>query len=88
MRRPERRRLALGTGTFLAAIIILFHHLSEWAYWTPIAVLLLAGLVCAYPGRAVFIGSSAPPIASTVDVASTDAVAPSDASIEPGLRSR
>jgi hypothetical protein len=29
MRRPERRRLALGTGTFLAAIIILFHHLSE-----------------------------------------------------------
>jgi hypothetical protein len=77
--RPVRRRLALGTGAFVAATTISFHHLYEWALWTPTIVLLVARLACAYPGRAGLSGPSASLDSSAADVASTDAVDPSDA---------
>ena len=37
--------------TAALATFVAFHRLSEWAYWTPMVVLLAVGLVFAWPGR-------------------------------------
>jgi len=52
--RPQRHRLIVGSGAFFVASLISFHHLSEWAYWTPIVALLALGLASAWPGRSAF----------------------------------
>jgi hypothetical protein len=52
--RPQRHRLVVGSGTFVVASLISFHHLSEWACWTPIVALLALGLASAWPGRSAF----------------------------------
>ncbi len=51
---PGWRRLAVTSLAMVAATVLAFHDLGEWAYWLPMVALLATGLVCSWPGRGAF----------------------------------
>jgi hypothetical protein len=49
----------------MVATILSFQHVSEWAYWLPMVLLLGIGLGCAWPGRTAISGDALPSDKST-----------------------
>ena len=61
-------RLAGAWTVAVVATVLAFHRFSEWGYWTPMVVLLAAGLACSWPGRhALGLSGHEPSVATVVD---------------------